>query len=213
MKSSKYIVIIILPLLLLSSKCAEKNKNKSPNILRGRIMNDCTTPASNVAIKLKADAIGPNQDKIETFTDADGYFELSYIPKASSYTLFAPNKLMEFIPSKPELDLGEINKGGTVNFIIKLQVNNNYNENNTLFYYNRNYPQNSNIPWLKIPGPFYSGELDTVINASYFGTYIFNQPNQLYTSYYINNHLNDIQKYFDVSFCTSSFSEVVLVID
>ena len=211
MNALNHIAVIVLPVMLLSSTCAEKNDNKTPNILKGRIMHNCTIPGANIELTLKPNAM--YADIIYSTTDENGYFEIKYTADAQSYRLYAPYEIMSGIPAEEYLDLGEINTVGTVNFIIKLQVDNNYTENDTLFYYNRDYPHNSNIPWIKVPGPFYSGNLDTVYNAPYFGTYFYNQPNQLYTSYYVNSHLNDIQKYFDVHFCTNSFSEVVLVID
>lgn len=175
MKTLRYIAALALPILFISSQCQDKKIFKEQtNILRGRIMENCTTPASNVEITLKGDGslVGGSAVYVKTTTDDNGYFELSYTAKGSSYRLYAPYKVMDQIPSKPELDLGEVNLGGTVNFIIKLLVNNNYTENDTLYFSNWSYPNPPDIA-LKLAGPFSSGTIDTAINVPYTKMYIY----------------------------------------
>lgn len=209
MKKIKLILYFILPILLMASKCNEKNKE--PNVMRGRLMYNCTTPASNVKVLLKTDGMKTVEmidGSKELFTDEDGYFEFQFHRKANKYTLYAPYKTMGFIPDKKYLDLGEVNLGGRMNFIIKLQVSNPYTENDTLYYYDWNYPQNGADHWVKkVAGPFQQGNLDTVVN-SLFMSYplIYSRAPSVKVLYYVNNDQAAINEEAILNFCDSSYS-------
>src|SRR5690554_5031115 len=110
MKKLKFIVYLILPILLMGSQCNEKHKE--PNVMKGRLMYDCDTPAPNKKVLLKGGGMKTVEmvdGSKELYTDEDGYFEFRFYPTTSKYMLYAPYKTMAFIPNEKYLDLGEIN--------------------------------------------------------------------------------------------------------
>ena len=218
MKSLISLTVQALSVLLLSSNCNDKPiLSKETKILRGRLMYNCDTPAPNESVKFKAGIsfIENIDGAIEVFTDENEFFEFIHNQGGSWFTLWAPYKMITDVPSKPELDLGEINLNGTVNFVVKLLVNNNsYTSSGTLYYYDWNYPENGASHWVKkIAGPFQSGVIDSILNKTYTKYTIFhNQSPVLSIRHYINsNPYVDIE--FQTPFCTSFLSDAVIVIN
>ena len=103
-------------------------------------MYDCNTPAANEPVRFKASPafIETIDGEIEVYTDENGYFEFIHNASGPWYQLWAPYKTLEQIPSKPELDLGEIILYGTVNYSIRLDVVNPKTQLDTLVYANLN---------------------------------------------------------------------------
>lgn len=168
MKKLKLIIYLILPILLMASKCNEKNKE--PNVMKGRLMYNCTVPASNVKVLLKTEGnktVEMIDGSKELFTDEEGYFEFQFHRKANKYVLYAPYKTMANIPDKKYLDLGEIQLERTYNCYIRLDVQNPYSDNDTLIYADW-----SSLPvqTIRIPGPFQSGIIDTMISVPHEAT-------------------------------------------
>jgi hypothetical protein len=217
----KYSILFLVPIVLLSSKC----KDKEPVIrtLKGRLMNNCTAPYANGLVKLRnntgggasfSEDINGNKD---FYTDSNGYFEINYKSRGTLGTLYAPYKAIERIPIKNEelvFDMGEVNLNGTVNFVIKLEVNNPYTANDTLVL--RDWNSTSAYDRIVIPGPFVAGIIDTVWKASYSSYPItYNEVPQLLINYirhpYTPEGSNSI--YLDVPFCSTDLQEAILVID
>jgi hypothetical protein len=215
----KYSIIFLVPLVLLSSKC----KDKEPVIrtLKGRLMNNCTEPYANGLIKLRnntgggasfSEDINGNKD---FYTDENGYFEINYKSRGTLGTLYAPYKAIERIPiSNEELvfDIGEVNLNGTVNFVIKLEVNNPYTELDTLTIadYNSNQPN----PQLKFVGPFVNQILDTVYNRPYISYPIkYSKIPQTFIAYGFTQEVNVQYQYFDTPFCDNGYAEAIITLD
>ena len=221
MKTLKTLSLICLSLLLVNTSC---KKNKKPGTVRGRIMVNCTTPLPNHLVKMRTDWGGGasfvedvNGNK-EFMTDSEGYFEINYITKGGEGTLNVSgySNVLSKIPigEGQVLDIGEVYLNGKVNFIIKLQVNNPHTAQDTLFYYDWNYPQGA-AHWIKkIPGPFVSGIIDTVYNCSFMGYPLtYNQIPELSINHYINSYQNNSDIYIQVPFCSSMYPEAIITID
>jgi hypothetical protein len=172
MKNLKIYLILILPIALLGVNC--KKSSAKYHTLKGRLMENCTTPYASKLIKLSGDNsfsdkfcvdINGNND---FYTDENGYFEIKYRKNGNWGILYAPYSVMTFIPigENENLDIGEVNLNGTVNFVIKLQANKTYTSNDTLVFGDWNNVA-SNTPDIKLAGPFNSQTLDTATNVSY----------------------------------------------
>lgn len=172
MNKFKIHLLLILALTLVSSNCdKKKNDPKNFHILKGRVMQNCTTPYASSKILLAGDSgygklfcedINGNK---EFYTDENGYFEIKYRKNGGAGILYAPYKAMSFIPIwNKNLDIGEVNLNGRVSFVIKLQVTNPYTANDTLIYGDLN---NYSSGGIKLAGPFSSGIIDTVFNTPY----------------------------------------------
>ncbi len=216
----KYSILFLIPIVLLSSKC----KDKEPVIrtLKGRLMNNCTVPYANGLVKLRnntgggasfSEDINGNKD---FYTDSNGYFEINYKSRGTLGTLYAPYKAIERITINNEelvFDIGEVNLNGTVNFVIKLEVNNPYTENDTLYVPDYNFITDV---WaqIAIPGPFEDMVVDTIINRPFF-TYpiIYGQVEESYISYFQTTTQQNTTIYFDTPFCDSSFAEAIITLD
>ena len=142
MHKLKIYLLLILPVALMSSNCKKKNKNDPDKfqVLKGRIMENCTTPYASKLIKLSGDnalsdlfCVDVNGNN-EFYTDADGYFEITFRKNGNWGILYAPYKAVSFIPigSNECLDIGDVNLNGSVNFVVKLDVNNSYSNNSVL---------------------------------------------------------------------------------
>jgi len=210
-------------MVLLGVNCKKSVTNNSSDkyhTLKGRLMVNCTTPYANKSIQLKGDnsftpefSVGKNgEDK--WYTDENGYFEIIYKPNGSAGTLFAPIAVMKFIPiSNKVLDIGEVNLGGTFNFVIKLQANNPYTENDTLIL--RDFNGASAFSELRVPGPFQSGLIDTVLNEGY-SSYPINyaSPIKFDFAFYLSSNLPGLSwATLNALFCSSTFSEAIITID
>lgn len=190
-------------------------------------MQSCDTPAANKdgLIYFSGGGLLNNPSTtLEFTTDENGYFEVKHNEPFTEFSVrtSAAHSVLEVnsIPGDDN-DLGEIyiNPFPT-NFIIKLDVNNPYTENDTLVMLNHN----SSDPFdqLLIPGPFESGFIDSVMNYSYdlfplsWSDYdngpkggiqfrLRSQPD------YIGNNQHE---YFNLApICSGEFAEVTLTID
>jgi hypothetical protein len=214
-------LLLILPIALMSSNC-KKNKNDPDKfqVLKGRIMENCTTPYASKLIKLSGDnalsdlfCVDVNGNN-EFYTDANGYFEITFRKNGNWGTLYAPYKVITFIPigSNECLDIGEVNLNGSVNFLIQLQANSSYTINDTLII--PDYNSSNTGDQIKIAGPFSSGVIDTVMNRSYtnyplkYSELPRSDINYYFTGYGELRFLN-----FNTPFCQSNLSEVLITID
>ncbi len=188
--------------------------------IEGRLMSSCGTPASNKTMSLYQEGVTLTSigGYLKDFScDENGYFKVVYKAETSGkLSIKANGTILEKIPCKKNIDIGEVFLNPpSVNFTIKLQVNNAHTENDTLYYYDWNYPQNGASHWVKkIAGPFQSGIIDSVVNAGYMNFPVIYDENPFIL---VNYYLNDYQLNKDASvitpFCSSSFSDAVLVIN
>lgn len=67
------------PFLLMGSNCSKKN-DVQPNVIKGRLMYGCATPAANIPLMLKAGSkfVETVDGITEVYTDEDGYFEFNF---------------------------------------------------------------------------------------------------------------------------------------
>ena len=167
----KLINYIFVVLLLVS---CEKSKNKSLTI-EGRLMSGCNTPAANKEGSIRTyDALSGPGIVLDFITDDNGYFKISHNEKGSISKFYVnveggSDVLRVHYYPEDHKKLGDIyiNPFPT-NFIINLDVQNPYTENDTLVMLNHN----SSDPFdqLLIPGPFESGFIDSVSDY-YFGVF------------------------------------------
>jgi hypothetical protein len=221
MNSLKTLAILFSAVLLLSSKC--NKKNTVPGVLKGRVMVNCTTPYANKEVSVQAPAGFSKLEYLEDangnsvfYTDEDGYFEITYVTKkVHEGTLFAPYSAMTGIPlgEGQNLDIGEVILNGTVNFVIKLQVNNPYTANDTLLI--RDFNGSSIYSQLRIPGPFQSGIIDTVWNEGFISYPIsYNKvPEFSFVYYFSNNPTVGGHARCASNFCTNTLSEAIITIN
>jgi len=108
-------------------------------------------------------------------------------------------------------------------FIIKLDVQNQYSENDTLMLFNFNSPNAMPSDAVYFPGPFTSGTLDSILNYN-FSKFpvpfsVNGSTTPILTIRHIvrsfpNNMLSDKYTYFNIApICSGEFAEVTLVID
>ena len=215
----KYILFFVLPIALLSSKC--KDKDPVIRTLKGRLMSNCTVPYANGLVKLRNNTGGGasfSEDingNIDFYTDDNGYFEINYRSRGTLGTLYAPYKAIQKIPIKNEelvFDMGEVTLNSVVNFVIKLEVNNVYTENDTLTIADYNSTQSN--PQIKFVGPFTDQILDTVFARPYISYPItFSQVPQTYIAYGFTQEVNVQYEYFDTPFCNNGFAEAIITLD
>ena len=207
-------LILAVPVLLMASSCSKKDKQ--PNVIKGRLMYGCTTPAANVPLMLKGGGkfVQTVDGMNEIYTDENGYFEFKFHPVMSWYTLMSsPQKIVSQIPNQSFTDLGEVNFGATVDFIIKLQVNNPYTENDTLYI--PDYHNSDPFAQLAFAGPFSNGQvLDTLIGISYTNyPLIYKQQPDSYINYYFTPIGEMKFLHFSTPLCSSTFGQAVIVIE
>ena len=200
----------------MGTKCKDKNATQT---IKGRVMLNCTTPYANGLLRLKGDiGFAPKfcEDEFgnrEFYTDSNGYFEFKYIFNGYDGTLYAPYEALDFIPIDDELvDIGELNLNGKINFIIRLQANNSYGIYDTLQIPDfDNFGPNGII---RIPGPFVSGDLDTIVNWGYIHYPIkYNKNPKYWVNYFFMHQQSGIT--FDAPFnCgTSDYSIATIIIN
>ena len=222
----KTVLYILTAVLLLFSSCI---KNKTITI-EGRLMQSCDTPAANrEGSIIAADGLLTGPGEILFFTsDENGYFKASYTVKANivsfgvsvqgSGEVLRVNHL-----EGDKKDLGEVYVNPfPTNFIIKLDVQNPYTENDTLVL--SDYSSTGPFDVRLIAGPFESGILDSVFNHMFskFPVNFFqlnDNSGPFYSTpflirslpYYIGDHKTGD---FHISpICSDEFAEVTLVID
>jgi hypothetical protein len=164
-KTISYIALIILFV------ACSKNENKQVTVT-GRLMQSCDTPAANKdgLIRLSGGGILANPStSLEFTTDENGYFTVTHNESFSDFSVrtSAAHSVLEvesLVGDNKELGEVYVNPFPT-NFVIKLDVQNPYTENDTLVMLNHN----SSDPFdqLLIPGPFETGYIDSVSNYYY----------------------------------------------
>lgn len=213
MQRTFYVLIVFFTLI----GCKNKNKEYT---LEGRLMSSCDLPASNKQMSLYQESITltSNGGYLKDFTcDENGYFKVVYKAENSGKLSIRTNgEILRGIPSKKNLNIGKVyNNPPSVKFIVRLRVNNAYTANDTLYYYDWNYPQNGASHWVKkIAGPFQSGIIDTVQNAGYLSFPIEYEGNPfMRVNYYVNSYQSNEDAIVFTPLCSGTFSEAVLVID
>lgn len=196
-----------------------KNK-KTEYTIEGYLMSTCDLPASNKQLSLYQESVTLTSigGYLKDFsTDENGYFKVVYQAENSGKLSIRSNgEILKGIPSKKNLNIGKVyNNPPSVKFIVRLQVNNAYTANDTLHYYDWNYPQNGASHWVKkIAGPFQSGIIDTVQNAGYLSFPIEYQGNPfMRVNYHVNSYQSNEDAIVFTPLCSGTFSEAVLVID
>jgi hypothetical protein len=186
-------------------------------------MVDCTTPYANKKVKMRTNINGgasfveDESGNTEFYTDDDGFFEIKYITKGWEGTLNTGTNIMTGIPlgEGQNLDIGEVNLNGTFNFVIKLQVNNPYTANDTLYY--GDYNGGPGSPDKKLGGPFVSQVLDTVQNYPFIGYPLkYGEDPEKSIPYSINNISSNIKRVsFSQKFCSgqNEYAEAIFIIN
>ena len=211
----KVFCMVLITVMLVG--CKDK---KTEYTLEGYVMSSCDLPASNKQFSLYQESVTLTSvgGYLKDFTtDENGYFKVAYIPENSGKLSIRSNgDILIGIPSKKNLNIGKVyNNPPAVKFTVRLQVNNAHTANDTLYYYDWNYPQNGASHWIKkIAGPFQSGIIDTVLNAGYMNFPIEYQGNPVMrVNYYVNDYQSNEDATVTTPFCSGSFSQAVLVID
>ena len=196
-------------------------KNKGPYVLKGRLMANCGVPGANKEIIIYQDIDMFNNGGYilnDVYSDENGYFEIEYTPDNGSNLelgVSGAGSVLEFIPSHKNLDLGDVYYGSIpTNFVIRLDVKEPYSQNDTLVF--RDFHSNNILDQVRIPGPFSSGIIDTVVDIGFSKYPIFyNQtPEQGFPFRISSDSSGSHWVYFDVDLCNSSyFGDAVMVIE
>ena len=198
--------ISLLTILLLFSAC-DKNKTY---ILKGRLIYNCGIPVSNQdLVELKTEG-----EFHTTTTDSNGYFTFTYKKGSFGVLRINKDKILIGIPlqTSPELDLGDVYVGGTIDLIVKLQVNNPHTENDTLLIFDLE--SNDYTKQIAIPGPFTTGVIDTFIDGYFpnFPIFYGKSPRLSYRHSFIP-YTPDGAVYTDINVSFCDMNEITLVID
>jgi len=201
-------IISLLVLILMFISC---NKDKT-HILKGRLIYDCNTPVPNTEVELKTGL----QNSIYRYygtSDENGYFSIVY-EKGNTGTLrINKDRILEGIPLQigKEYDLGDVYVGGTIDLIVKLQVNNPHTENDTLFY--SDLGSNDWAAKIAIPGPFTTGVVDTFIDGHLPSNFSvdYGELPKLNFGYYFSTY--DGGHYFDINYSFCNMNEITFIID
>lgn len=209
-------------LLLLGLVFTSCHKEQKKYTVEGRLMSACGVAASLKSMWLGQEEITLTSvgGKLVDFTcDENGYFSVSYVPESGGtlYLVVAGSaKVLIDIPCKENINLGEVYYNPpAVNFLVRLQANNAYTSADTLYYYDWNYPQNGATSWIKkVPGPFQSGIIDTVLNAGYMNFPLsWVRDPEMTINYYVNTYDPNQQAKVIPELCSPSYAEAVLTVD
>ncbi len=208
--------------VVLFTACS-KQKNESYT-LKGRFMQSCDSPAANkygIIHFPGGGLLSKPSTKLEFTTDENGYFEVTH---NSPFTEFSVRTSDAHSVLRVDSIPGDNNHLGEVyifqpntQFYINLQVENNYTDQDTLYY--PDYNSSSGFSWRKVPGPFANGIIDTVHNSfnSSAMPVEFNssEPAQSSIRYYLNEpiHENEKETKFFTSHCQDEYQEVTLKIE
>jgi hypothetical protein len=221
----KKIVIYIFVMLLLSSCTKQRNRTLT---VEGTLMANCSTPAANTSGYFHYTGGMTRYTWAEFTTDANGYFKITEKIGGSNLTLNVGNGsgVLRNITllGNDYLDLGKvyINPPKT-KYYLYLEVNNPYNELDTLTYYDWGYPQNGRNHWTKkVAGPFSSGIIDTVHNVSLLNALpigYFDLQNGIFLKlrleYFINEYPSGSVPFVEVPafFCLEDYQKATIVIN
>jgi len=213
MKTHQKITLLLSLLLFVS--CL-KNKEYS---IEGRLMYGCGSPAANEEFVLYQyySVIQPKRTLNRTVkTDEEGYFKFIYKRKEANLleiTMADAGTLLGGISSMEDVELGDVYYQPTFNFIIKLEVDSSYTDQDTLTILNHNDKFNEVDNKLRFIGPFEDRVLDTVYNEPYFTVPYYDST---YKRYKIVNYiLNGDSEWSEIKFefrelCNDSFHEGVI---
>jgi hypothetical protein len=204
--------------------CKKIIKNDKKYTVEGRLMYNCETPVSDIELSFSQGDPGIIGLKKPLFlivkTDGEGYFKAVYNGKdanGSDFTIRKSGTIMEGIPIHQNIDLGNVYYDiPSFSFIVRLEVEQPYTDQDTLLYYDWNYPQNGAEHWgEKISGPFENSIIDTVWNCSYMSTITYGQDPNLSIGYFFNDfQANRKEANFPITnFCTDQLYEAVLKIE
>ena len=212
--------IKVLIIMLFLTSCIKRG----PISVEGILMSSCDTPASNKKGYIYQGGEINGGLWAEFTTDEHGYFKvIENRTNDSDFTIRVQGSsdVLRGIKKSKSIDLGKvyINPPST-SYYLKLQVNNStYNESDTLYYQNGNFPQNGGTPWGKISGPFINGVFDTVpiiFNMTAMPlVYGSSSVPKIRLLYHINDYDSWTVKevYFETPHCVDEYQTVTLVID
>jgi hypothetical protein len=209
----KYIFLVCIFAMIFSG-CETNNESKK-RVVKGRILLDCSgKPLANTKIELMGKpTLLSSSVYEETTTDAQGNFAFSYVPKGADYLIIRSDshgRIMELIPNRENVDLGEILPTGYGNFVIKLKANKEYTDQDTIYY--TTFRFQSTHP--TIIGPFKSGVIDSIINYPLLPPAVYNDNNlkDLSIGYRLGKRGDTKNFNFQVDRC-GKWGEVTMVID
>ena len=221
----KNIILYLFIAILTSSSSCEKHEPSSRDLtIEGTLMANCNTPAANRSGYFHHTGGMTRYTWGEFTTDDNGYFKIT--EEARSYLTLTIGRnnhvLRNIMPRGNHLDLGKVYISPfPTNFIIHLNVRNPYTENDTLII--RDFWDSHPLAQLKIPGPFESTTLDSVINLPYTGFPLTwrnivdgKTPEYTINTIVITKDSDQIIKYthFNIApICSGEYAEVTLVID
>jgi len=219
MKTIKYILTVFVLTCFLFA-CDKSNEIKYT--VKGRLMHDCGVPAANVtdvSFKQHGQPLFGQKGMFLSFnTDAEGYFEVVYNRKDANsldMEILKNGPILEGIPAMKNLDLGEVFWGvPPVSFVRKIVVYNQMTVNDTLLLTDYNDP--NPLAEIRIPGPFASGIIDTVWNATNLNNISFNVITKFESRYRLtsSNDLTWKGAVFPITnFCTDELYEAVIKIE
>lgn len=213
----KLTILFLLAFLLVGC-----NKNKQYKIT-GRILSTCSsTLDNNSELHITQDAVssiferGRSRLSMEFSTDVNGDFTIIYKKKeakSSTLELFYNGDIKYInIPVYEDVDLGDVLVGAQpISFVIKLEVDSAYTQNDTLIYRNLSQPE------VRIPGPFQSGVIDTVWNMPFEGWYIHDKGfNYQYLRFKMSSSANYYQSetnFYIPENCSNDLFEAVIKIE
>jgi hypothetical protein len=218
--------INIIFVLIFFTACV-KQKDKVTTI-EGELMASCDTPAANKSgFILTEDGLlsGPGISLSFT-TNENGYFKVTHKGKEdlNVFTVRVQGSSdvlkVSGLPGDKK-DLGKVYINPPVaSYYLHLEVgNSSYTELDTLHYRNAGYPSNGKDPWIKKPGPFLNGIIDTVpvaINPGAFPiTFGSSTVPRIRVRYHINEYDSWTVKevYIPTPHCINEYQTVTLVID
>ena len=220
MKTTYYISILLL-LLLGFTSCG---KNKTTTV-SGRLMQSCDTPAANrEGSIITSDGLLTGAGEILFFkSDENGYFEATYNGRKSitsfRVSVQGSGDVLRVTHLEGEKkDLGDVYIfPPNTSFYLSIEVEKEYSNLDTLFY--PSYNPSTNNTWIKVPGPFYNGIIDTVhssFNSSAMPiTFNSSITPKSRVRYYINEYVTGAEKEttFPTPHCQEEYQMVTLVID
>jgi hypothetical protein len=221
-------IIISFTIVIALLVACSKNTNQQVTVT-GRLMQSCDTPAANKngLIRLPGGGILANPSKtLEFTTDENGYFTVTHNESFSDFSVrtSAAHSVLEVESlGGDKKELGEVYINPFPNkFIIKLDVNNPYTENDTLVL--KDFGNSDPLAQRYIPGPFESGFLDSVVNNPYTSfplkwhqTIEGNTPRYSVKIAFRDENGwdgNSHTEYFNIApICSGEFAEVTLTIE
>ncbi|MEX2484905.1 MAG: hypothetical protein WED10_10110 [Brumimicrobium sp.] len=221
-----YSFLSLVLMILIFTSCQKKRTLT----FEGRLFKSCNTPAANKEFSIRTSTFSPfsySPDLVLNFTtDDEGYFKVTHTEDSniSKFTVVVGAREVLYVHYYPEdhKKLGNMYISFPTNFIINLDVQNPYTENDTLVMHDFS----SSDPFAEklFPGPFESGFLDSVVNHPYdnFPISWQQQSEGNLPKYSISYHFRNETGYnghnetvsFDTApICSDEYAEVSFVIE